>query len=405
MRRYFHKKIKISLMSAFPLTILCIWGKLGKRFPFIQWVALENLDGKKLMDLIVGNSQPIQKLRNLIKQVADTGLNVLVCGESGVGKELVARSLHMQSRRRKKPFVKVNCAALPGELLESELFGYEKGAFTGASEAKPGKFEVAHRGAIFLDEIGDMSINLQAKLLQVLQDSEFCRVGGIKDISVDVWIICATHHDLESDIQKGRFREDLFYRINIIKIRVPPLRERKEDIPLLVNHFVQKYTVELNRYPSDLSFSQDLFEYFVKYHWPGNVRELENYVQKILVLGDEKPVIEELEARNLQSMDAGSPADNWSQEEHLLDYVIGGVTKDFSDNFPSLKEMKKKAQIRVEKILIEEALRRTAGNKRDAAKLLEISYKALLYKVRDYDINVKPEEFFNNHIQLTIPKH
>lgn len=357
------------------------------------------------MDLIVGNSQPIQKLKSLIKQVAGTGLNVLICGESGVGKELVARSLFIQSARRNKSFVKVNCAALPGELLESELFGYEKGAFTGASEAKPGKFEVAHCGAIFLDEIGDMSINLQAKLLQVLQDSEFCRVGGIKDIRVDVWIVCATHHDLESDIQKGTFREDLFYRINIIKIMVPPLRERKDDIPLLVDHFFQKYTAVLNRYPPDLKLSERLYKCLGRYHWPGNVRELENYVQKILVLGDEKTVIEELEVRNFQSMDTESPEKNLSQEEYLLNSVIGELTEVRNDNFPSLKEMKKKAQTRVEKVVIKEALRRTGGNKRDAAKLLQISYKAILYKIKDYNIIVEPEEFFKHSIQLNIPRH
>ncbi len=357
------------------------------------------------MDLIIGNSQPIQRLKNLIKQVADTGLNVLVCGESGVGKEVVARSLHRQSARSSKPFIKVNCAALPGELLESELFGYEKGAFTGATEAKPGKFELADNGAIFLDEIGDMSIALQAKLLQVLQDSEFCRVGGIRDIKVNVWIICATHHDLEADIQQGKFREDLYYRINIIKIKVPPLRERKEDIPALVNHFLEKYTASLNRNPADLHLSQELFDCFYKYHWPGNVRELENYVQKILVLGDEKPIIEELEARSLQSVDAVSTDNQWNQEEYLLNSVIGGLTKEFNQNFPSLKEIKKKAQARVEKVVIEEALRRTAGNKRDAAKLLQISYKAILYKIKDYNINIEPEEFLNNSIHLTIPRH
>ncbi len=355
------------------------------------------------MDVIIGNSQPIMRLRNLINQVADTGLNVLVCGESGVGKEVVARSLFLRSARRNKPFVKVNCAALPGELLESELFGYEKGAFTGATEAKPGKFELAHEGAIFLDEIGDMSMGLQAKLLQVLQDSEFCRVGGIKDIRVDVWIICATHHDLEVDIQKGRFREDLFYRINIIKIKVPPLRERKEDIPLLVNHFLEKYAKALNRYPPDLQLSQDLFDCFFQYNWPGNVRELENYVQKILVLGDEKPVIEELGAKSIQGMEAVGQENQWTREEYLLDSVIGGMAQEFDNKFPSLKEIKKKAQARAEKVVIEEALRRTAGNKRDAARLLQISYKAILYKIRDYEINIEPEEFMSNSIHLTIP--
>ena len=340
------------------------------------------------MDLIVGESEPITKVKKLIKQVADTGLTVLINGESGVGKELVARSLHDESNRRKKPFVKVNCAALPGELLESELFGYEKGAFTGANQPKPGKFELANDGTIFLDEIGDMSPALQAKLLQVLQDGEFSRVGGVKDIKVNTWIICATHHDLEADIQAGQFREDLYYRINIIKIIVPPLRDRLEDIPLLIRHFLSRYSGSLGKKRRLLSVSPELMRLFMQYNWPGNVRELENLIQKLIVTGDEAPLIEELSRKvqgPKQEKETKSP---WQPDEYLLDSVIKDVKSEMSERFPPLKEVKKRAQAKIEKVVIEEALRVTKGNRKQTAKLLKISYKALLYKMKDYGVDI-----------------
>jgi len=355
---------------------------------------------------IIGNSPPIRRLKELIKQVSDTGLSVLITGESGVGKELVARSLHQQSPRSNKSFVKVNCAALPNELLESELFGYEKGAFTGATEAKPGKFELADGGTIFLDEIGDMSIGLQAKLLQVLQDSEFCRVGGIKDKRVDVWVVCATNHDLEADIQKGTFREDLYYRINIIKIEVPPLRDRKEDIPALIDHFLKKYSKALNRNISDLQISDELMDIFMNYYWPGNVRELENYIQKIIVMGNDQAVRQELLAKKDLNVQSESPIPrkrrDFSREEDLIDSVIDGIQDEFLDSFPSLKEVKKLAQSKAERIFIEEALRRTGGNKRDAAVLLKISYKAILYKIKEYGIEILKDEYVKDGISVTM---
>ncbi len=357
------------------------------------------------MTEIIGNSAPIRRLKELITQVSDTGLSVLITGESGVGKELVARSLHRQSPRVSKPFVKVNCAALPNELLESELFGYEKGAFTGATEAKPGKFELADGGTIFLDEIGDMSIGLQAKLLQVLQDSEFCRVGGIKDKKVDVWVVCATNHDLEADIQKGTFREDLYYRINIIKIEVPPLRDRKEDIPALIDHFLIKYSKVLNRSVRGLRISEELMDIFMDYYWPGNVRELENYVQKIIVMGNDDAVKQELLAKKdlKRQSDTKIPRKDFSREEDLIDSVIDGIQDEFLDSFPSLKQVKKLAQSKAERIFIEEALRRTGGNKRDAAVLLKISYKAILYKIKEYGIETLKEEYIRDGISVTIP--
>ncbi len=353
---------------------------------------------------IVGSSPTIKRLKGLIRQVADTGLSVLITGESGVGKELVARSLHTQSPRAKRAFIKVNCAALPNELLESELFGYEKGAFTGATEAKPGKFELADGGTIFLDEIGDMSMALQAKLLQVLQDSEFCRVGGIKDKKVDVWVVCATNHDLEADIQKGAFREDLFYRINIIKIEVPPLRDRRQDIPELIEHFLKKYSHALNRSARGITISKELMSLFMQYYWPGNVRELENYVQKIIVMGNDEGVRQELLAKKdmEQATVSFSPSKDLSREEDLIDSVINGIQDDFTDEFPSLKQVKKLAQSKAERIFIEEALRRTRGNKRDAAMLLRISYKAILYKIKEYGIDCSKEEFMHNGVPVTL---
>ena len=216
--------------------------------------------------LLIGSSKSIQKTKALISQVADTDLNVLISGESGVGKELVARSLHMLSHRKSNPFVKVNCAAIPEELLESELFGYEKGAFTGANSTKRGKFELARNGTILLDEIGDMALFLQSKMLQVLQDLKFSRLGGKRDIKVDCWILAATNHDLELDIADGLFREDLYYRLNIIKISIAPLSERPGDIELLTRYFAQKFASETKGQKFEID--DELMDFFRQYFWP-----------------------------------------------------------------------------------------------------------------------------------------
>src|SRR5207248_10752495 len=241
---------------------------------------------------IFNHSTRLAEVRYLVDRVADTDVTVLVRGESGTGKELVARALHASSLRRDKPFVKVNCAALPTELLESELFGFERGAFTGAIQHKPGKFEFANRGTMFLDEISEMSPALQAKLLQVLQDGEFSRLGGKHDVHVDVRTIAATNRDLERAVAEGQFREDLFFRLNVVSIELPPLRERREEIPILTDYFLKKYSVQYNKPHTDVS--ADTMRLFMDHDWPGNVRELENLIKRAVVLGSEAPIRKEI---------------------------------------------------------------------------------------------------------------
>src|SRR6184192_2991222 len=252
----------------------------------------EQLQSQEQHNLLFGNSERMAEVRDLIERVADTDVTVLVRGESGTGKELVARALYASSLRRDKPFVKVNCAALPTELLESELFGFERGAFTGAIQHKPGKFEFANHGTMFLDEIGDMSVPLQAKLLQVLQDGEFSRLGGKHDVHVDVRVVAATNKDLELAVAEGQFREDLFFRLNVVSINMPPLRERREEIPPLCDYFLKKYSVQYNKpYPE---LSHDTMRLFMEYDWPGNIRELENLIKRTVVLGTESPIRKEI---------------------------------------------------------------------------------------------------------------
>ncbi len=338
------------------------------------------------MNLIIGNSEPVVRLKELIKQVVNTDLNILITGESGVGKELVVRSLHALSDRGDRPLVKVNCAALPGELLESELFGYEKGAFTGATMQKKGKFELAQNSTIFLDEIGDMSFALQAKLLQVLQDSVFSRVGGVEDVEVDAWVIAATHHDLELDVQNGKFREDLYYRLNMIKIMVPPLRDRKEDIPLLCDHFMRIHKgLAKGR---EITLSRELMDLFQEYNWPGNIRELENFIKRLMVFGESAPLCKELTIKIKNSQNAKSFTEPWVPDKSALDTVMEECRADLKRGFPSLKEISKKATGAIEAMVIEEALKRTDGNRKQAADLLQISYKALLYKIKDYGVMI-----------------
>ena len=349
------------------------------------------------MDIkLIGNSQSIRNIKKLIKVVSNTALSVIIYGETGVGKEVVARELYRLSDRKKKKFVKVNCAALPSELLESELFGYEKGAFTGATRFKPGKFEIASDGIIFLDEIGDIPLHLQAKLLHVLQSGEFSRLGG-HDVKVNTWVITATNHDLERDLSEGRFREDLYYRLNIIKIDVPPLRERKEDIPLLVEHFVKKYRSELD-IPDSFTIDSHMMDFFLKYDWPGNVRELVNTIQRLMVLEDRDELIQKMfpepestEMNNTAAEQRGNKPLSAVFRAGLS--ASGELKADLMDSDPELgsdveevvplKLLKAKAGEYIEKKVIAHALNITGGNKVKAAKMLNISYKALFYKMNN----------------------
>ncbi len=315
----------------------------------------------------VFHSPKMLEIVEIVRQVAETDVTVLVHGESGVGKEVVAKRVHQLSPRAEGPFVKVNCAALPNDLLESELFGYEKGAFTGATKSKPGKFELAQRGTIFLDEIGEMSMPTQAKLLQVLQDGEFARLGGQRNTRVDVRVLVATNKDLETMVGEQQFREDLYYRLNVISLHVPPLRERKEEIPILTDLFTKKFSRQFNKKVSRLP--EVLVDAFLRHDWPGNVRELENMIKRYVVLRDEKIILNELADGSSLPM------------EQEFDMDLSGLVEDGKS--VSLKAIDKKVARLAEGVLISRVLQHTKGNKRKAAEILQISYKALLYKIKD----------------------
>jgi two-component system response regulator AtoC len=323
--------------------------------------------------LLCGDNPRMKEVRDIIEQVADTDITVLVRGESGTGKELVARTLYQLSGRRDQPFVKVNCAALPSELLESELFGFEKGAFTGAQKRKLGKFEFANHGTIFLDEISEMHPNLQAKLLQVLQDGEFSRLGGESDVHVDTRIIAASNRNLEEAVGEGSFREDLYYRLNVVTVHMPPLRDRKDSIPLLVDYFLQKNNEQYKKNVQALS--PETMNLFMQYHWPGNVRELENMVRRMVVLGNEQTVLEEIALR-------GAAEGREEEPTELMDLEALGV--DFSNGEAiDLKAVSRRAAQVAEKRVIERVLHQTRWNRKEAAERLQISYKALLYKMKE----------------------
>jgi two-component system response regulator AtoC len=325
---------------------------------------------------LIGNHPSIRKIRELITMVSDTSFNVLLLGETGTGKEVIARLLHRSSSSRsKKRFVKVNCAALPLTLLESELFGYEKGAFTGADRRKPGKFELASEGVMFLDEIGDMPLPLQAKLLQVLQSGEFNRLGGTEDIKANAWVISSTNHDLERDMAKHLFREDLYYRLNIIKIELPPLRERREDIGLLTGHLIKKHGRELGL-DEGINLNSDLGRLFQSYPWPGNVRELSSTILRLMV-GDDPDLVKSELMNNTGTGSPTLPRDQTSE---------ASGEREKPDILKPLREVKAEAIKYIEKEAILHALRTSRWNKREAAKILKISYKSLFIKIREYGI-------------------
>ncbi|MDW7711680.1 MAG: sigma-54 dependent transcriptional regulator [Deferrisomatales bacterium] len=331
------------------------------------------LRAQEAIDPIVGVSRALQEMKELLDNIADTDVTVLVDGESGVGKELVARRLHRHSSRAEGRWVKVNCAALPPDLLESELFGYEKGAFTGALKRKEGKFEYASGGTIFLDEIGEISLALQSKLLQVLQDREFCRLGGNEPLRVDVRVVCATNRDLRKAVEARQFREDLYYRLNVVNIRVPALRERREDIPLLTRYFLHKFSEKYGR--TRVEVSDQLMAYFLSYDWPGNVRELENLVKRLVILDDERFIFSEFKGRNVSP---AVPSPVSPEERSVLDDLDLESGKTIS-----LKEIARKAATEAERRMIAAVLEHTNWNRRKASKILDVSYKTLLYKIRE----------------------
>jgi len=328
---------------------------------------LRTLLHREEQETAVFQSPKMLEIVEIVRQVAETDVTVLVHGESGVGKEVVAKRVHQLSPRAEGPFVKVNCAALPHDLLESELFGYEKGAFTGATKSKPGKFELAQRGTIFLDEIAEMTLPTQAKLLQVLQDGEFARLGGQQNIRVHVRVLVATNKNLETMVEQQLFREDLYYRLNVISLHVPPLRERKEEIPILTDLFTKKFSRQFNKKVSRLP--EALMDAFLRHDWPGNVRELENMIKRYVVLRDEKIILNELAAGSSLPM------------EQEFDLDLSGLVEEGKS--VSLKAIDKKVARLAEGVLISRVLQHTKGNKRKAAEILQISYKALLYKIKD----------------------
>jgi DNA-binding NtrC family response regulator len=331
---------------------------------------------------LLGNHPDIQKIRELITLVSDTTFNVLLLGETGTGKEVVARLLHGASPRRNKRFIKVNCAALPFALLESELFGFEKGAFTGADRMKPGKFELASGGVIYLDEIGDMPPIVQVKLLEVLQSGDFSRLGGTENIKVDTWVIASTNHDLEEDVRQKLFREDLYYRLNIIKIELPPLRERKEDIVVLADHFAEKHRTELG-IEGDFHFDDDVRELFLAYHWPGNARELSSVVLRRMV--GENP--EQIKDYLIGSMMADGLIGGSDNSEGSPDPALRARGEEpKSDEMESLKRINATASQEIEKKVISTALTLSGWNKREAARMLKISYKSLFNKINSLHI-------------------
>jgi len=322
---------------------------------------LTKIDAKHYFPEIIGESLSMRSLLSLIMKVAPTDSTVLILGESGTGKELVATSIYEQSLRKDKPFIKLNCAAIPEELLESELFGHEKGAFTGATTSKRGKFDMANGGTIFLDEIGDMPFNLQAKILRIIQEREFYRVGGTRTIKVDVRFIASTNQNLEQMVKEGSFREDLFYRLNVFSLHLPPLRERKEDIPLIVDHFLEKSS-------KSVEISSTALQILIANLWPGNIRELQNTIERASVICDGEFV----------------------EPEHLPPSITGA----FINNSEELPFLPANAPLdhrlmEIEKGMIIEALRKTGGVQIRATELLGINQRSLWHRIKKHNIDVK----------------
>jgi two-component system response regulator AtoC len=309
--------------------------------------------------VVFGGTEAMRALRERLAKIAGANVPVLIQGESGTGKDIIARMIHASSPWKTGPWVKVNCPAIPGTLLESELFGYEKGAFTGAYGTKPGRVEMAHRGTLFLDEISELDMALQSKLLQLLQDGQFCRIGAQEDKKVEVRVVCATNRKLEEEIAAGNFRADLFYRINVVNLYMPPLRERASDIPQLISYFIEYYNRKFNA--RAVPPSPDLMNSLKKYHWPGNVRELENLMKRYVILGTEDSISGDL-------------------HPHEPDFFNADISV---DGPISLKKITRQAVRELERKIILKVLQHHHWNRKQAARALNISYRALLYKIRD----------------------
>jgi two-component system response regulator AtoC len=349
--------------------------------------------------LFWGESPDMKTIAQVIEQVSDSDVTVLIRGESGVGKELVARAIHQRSPRKGKPFVKVNCAALPSELLESELFGHEKGAFTGAATTRIGKFEQADTGTIFLDEIGEIKAALQAKMLHVLQDAQFTKLGSNKPINVDVRIVAATNRDLEAMLLHNEFREDLYYRLKVIEVTVPPLRERRAEIAQLTHFFIDRYARRYNRPVRELS--PQLAGLFQSYEWPGNIRELENMIKRIVILQDEQLVVREMlrAGRPAAAYAAAGAAGGRSTAGGDAEEPEGGADATDEDDREEpvavapvgsrLADVAKAAALKAERTIIEDTLQQVHWNRRRAAEQLGVSYKTLLNKIKECGISRK----------------
>jgi nitrogen regulation protein NR(I) len=315
---------------------------------------------------MIGQTLAMKALYEMIDKVADTPSSVLITGESGTGKELIAAALHYKSSRKEQPFIKINCAAIPRELMESELFGHEKGAFTGAVQAKPGRFELADRGTLFLDEIAEIPVEMQVKLLRAIQEHEFERVGGVTTLKVNVRLVAATNRDLLKEVEAGRFREDLYYRLNVVPVALPPLRERKEDIPLLVEHFIAKYNARLGRQVQGIR--PEALNLIMNYRWPGNIRELENVTERCILFAEGTEIV----AANLP--------------EDLLEKSTPAPAAAQIGQDASMKAIVKQATAELEKDLIVAALAETSGNVTQAAKRLKISRKSLQNKMKEFGL-------------------
>jgi len=314
--------------------------------------------------VIFGQSSEMQAVRQMVERVAGADIPVLIQGESGTGKEVIAKLIHTMSNWADGPLVKVNCPAIPGTLIESELFGYERGAFTGAYGSKPGRMELADRGTLFLDEISELELSLQAKLLQFLQDGRFCRIGAQEDTQVEARVICATNRQLDQEVQKGTFREDLYYRINVVSIHLPRLASRPDDIPALVQYFLEHYSEKFNH--PVRPFSSQVAQVLYSYEWPGNIRQLENLVKRYVVLGSEDSILSQLGVSNR------------GRTDYHTEIGTGGSI--------SLKKVTREAVRVLERDLILKALQANHWNRKRVAKALSISYRALLYKIRQANL-------------------